>query len=38
MKEAAETLVEDVGLGLRDAGELLEISHQRVQQLVREAP
>jgi predicted RNase H-like HicB family nuclease len=35
MKEAAETLVEDVGLGLRDAGELLEISHQRVQQLVK---
>lgn len=35
MKEAAETLVEDVGLGLRDAGELLDISHQRVQQLVR---
>jgi predicted RNase H-like HicB family nuclease len=35
MKQAAETLVEDVGLGLRDAGELLEISHQRVQQLVK---
>jgi predicted RNase H-like HicB family nuclease len=35
MKEAAETLVQEVGLGLRDAGELLEISHQRVQQLVR---
>jgi predicted RNase H-like HicB family nuclease len=35
MKHAAETLVEDVGLGLRDAGELLEISHQRVQQLVK---
>ena len=35
MKEAAETLVEDLGLGLRDAGELLEISHQRVQQLVK---
>ena len=34
MKEAAETLVDDLGLGLRDAGELLEISHQRVQQLV----
>lgn len=34
MKEAAETLVEDLGLGLRDAGELLDISHQRVQQLV----
>lgn len=35
MKEAAETLVDEVGLGLRDAGELLEISHQRVQQLVK---
>lgn len=35
MKAAAETLVEDLGLGLRDAGELLEISHQRVQQLVK---
>ena len=35
MKQAAETLVDDVGLGLRDAGELLEISHQRVQQLVK---
>jgi len=35
MKAAAETLVEEVGLGLRDAGELLEMSHQRVQQLVK---
>ena len=35
LEEAARTLVEDVGLGLRDSGELLEISHQRVQQLVR---
>ena len=35
MKQAAETLVDDIGLGLRDAGELLEISHQRVQQLVK---
>ena len=34
-KAAAETLVEEIGLGLRDAGELLEISHQRVQQLVK---
>jgi len=36
MKAAAEALVDDAGLGLRDAGELLEISHQRVQQLVKE--
>jgi predicted RNase H-like HicB family nuclease len=35
MKDAAETLVDEVGMGLRDAGELLEISHQRVQQLVK---
>lgn len=35
LEEAARTLIEDVGLGLRDSGELLEISHQRVQQLVR---
>ena len=35
LEEAARTLVEDLGLGLRDSGELLEISHQRVQQLVR---
>ena len=35
MRKAAQTLVDDVGLGLRDAGELLEVSHQRVQQLVR---
>jgi len=35
MKEAAETLVDELGLGLRDAGELLELSHQRVQQLVK---
>ena len=33
--EAARTLVEDLKLGLRDAGELLGLSHQRVQQLVR---
>lgn len=35
MRKAAQTLVDEVGLGLRDAGELLEVSHQRVQQLVR---
>ena len=35
MKAAAKTLVEDGGLSLRDAGELLDVSHQRVQQLVR---
>jgi predicted RNase H-like HicB family nuclease len=35
MEKAARALVDDVGLGLRDAGELLDISHQRVQQLVR---
>jgi predicted RNase H-like HicB family nuclease len=32
---AARVLVDDVGVGLRDAAELLGISHQRVQQLVR---
>jgi predicted RNase H-like HicB family nuclease len=33
--EAALALVEHFGVGLRDAGELLGLSHQRVQQLVR---
>jgi predicted RNase H-like HicB family nuclease len=32
---AARTLVDDLHLGLRDAAELLGLSHQRVQQLVQ---
>jgi predicted RNase H-like HicB family nuclease len=32
---AARTLVDDLQLGLRDAAELLGLSHQRVQQLIR---
>jgi predicted RNase H-like HicB family nuclease len=32
---AARTLVEELHLGLRDAADLLGLSHQRVQQLVR---
>ena len=35
MVKAARTLVDELGLGLRDAGELLNVSHQRVQQLTR---
>jgi predicted RNase H-like HicB family nuclease len=31
---AARTLVGELGIGMRDAGELLGLSHQRVQQLV----
>jgi hypothetical protein len=32
---AARTLVDELELGLRDAADLLGLSHQRVQQLVR---
>ena len=32
---AARALVDDVGVGFRDAAEILGVSHQRVQQLVR---
>jgi predicted RNase H-like HicB family nuclease len=33
--EAARTLVDDLALGLRDAADLLGLSHQRIQQLIR---
>jgi hypothetical protein len=33
--DAASVLVDDLDLGLRDVAELLGVSHQRVQQLVR---
>lgn len=35
--DAARVLVDGLGLGLRDAAELLGLSHQRVQQLVSDA-
>ena len=34
---AVQKLIKKLGLSVRDAGELLGISHQRVQQLVQEA-
>lgn len=35
---AANVLIERLGLGVRDAGELLGLSYQRVQQLVSDRP
>lgn len=35
-RAAARVLVRQLQLGMRDAGELLELSHQRVQQLLRD--
>ena len=34
-ERTARALLNEVGIGMRDAGELLGISHQRVQQLVK---
>lgn len=34
-ERTARALLDELGIGMRDAGELLGISHQRVQQLVR---
>jgi predicted RNase H-like HicB family nuclease len=36
--EAAEVLTKDVGVSVRDAGELLGLSHQRVHQLLTSKP
>ncbi|MBX9950247.1 MAG: type II toxin-antitoxin system HicB family antitoxin [Candidatus Obscuribacterales bacterium] len=36
--EAAEVLTKDVGVSVRDAGELLGLSHQRVHQLLTSSP
>jgi hypothetical protein len=33
MNEATTALLDTVGLSVRDTGELLELSHQRIQQL-----
>jgi predicted RNase H-like HicB family nuclease len=33
-ERTARALLDDLGIGMRDAGELLGLSHQRVQQLV----
>lgn len=35
-ERTARALLDDLGIGMRDAGELLGLSHQRVQQLVRD--
>jgi predicted RNase H-like HicB family nuclease len=34
-ERTARALLDELGIGMRDAGELLGLSHQRVQQLVR---
>jgi predicted RNase H-like HicB family nuclease len=38
MAATARALVKELNLGLRDAAELLGLSHQRVQQLVQSSP
>ena len=35
-ERTARALLDELGIGMRDAGELLGLSHQRVQQLVRD--